>query len=602
MHLHRRHPDFRRYARTVRSAGAAVLIGLLCSTSHQAVRAQTASYTFYQINAGFSPAMDVNDDGTVVGWWFGPPVSPDPNTNSMGYVWTFGTGAQPIITDPATVRKFPLYTAVNDPTSALRISATGTIAGTECPSGCGTSDRHAAIWNSSQGLVDLGSFDINAQGSAAAGINNTNQVVGFSWGGGYNNFGPFIWSATNGLQPLSDLASGNNGSAYGINSYGEVVGACGGQQCYTAPDHYGSAFFWSPTVGFKTLPFVAGSQYDNAFAINDSGVVIGRTAIFDSATNTYTYRVFRWSAATGLEDLNAPTGYPELMDINNAGDIVVTTIETGGRVPYLYQSGTWTNLNQLMPSGTGFTLQLVEAINNKGWIVGAGTADPNGAELLQGFVIVPPNQAPVASDGTAPVTAGSSVSGTLIATDPEGDSLTYSIVSNGTKGTAAITDAATGAYIYTANVGSSGSDTFTFEANDGFADSNTATITVTITPAGTCATDISTTATVSSQGPTKLNKKTGRYTQSLTLKNGDGAVSGPVSLVLDSLGSNATLFNATGTTACTTPSGSPYINVDVGADSVFSPRERATVTLEFTNPSGQPVTYTTRVLAGAGNR
>jgi hypothetical protein len=231
--------------------------------------------------------------------------------------------------------------------------------------------------------------------------------------------------------------------------------------------------------------------------------------------------------------------------------------------------------------------------------VGLGTTDPNGAEFGQGFVIVPPNQTPLASNGTAFVVAGSSVSGTLVATDPEGDSLTYSIVSNGTKGTAAVTNSATGAYTYTANAGSSGTDTFTFKANDGFVDSNVVTITVTITPAGTCATDISATVGISSQGPLKLNRKTGRYTQSLTLKNGDGGVSGPVSLVLDNLSSNATLFNSSGTTACAAPSGSPYISVDVGADSVFSPRERATVTLEFTNSSGQPVTYTTRVLAGA---
>lgn len=213
-----------------------------------------------------------------------------------------------------------------------------------------------------------------------------------------------------------------------------------------------------------------------------------------------------------------------------------------------------------------------------------------------------PNRPPVASDGTASVTAGASVSGTLSATDPDGDSLTYSTVTTGTKGTAQITNTGTGAYTYTANVGSSETDTFTFKANDGFVDSNVATITVTITPAGTCATDISATVAISSQGARKLNKKTGRYTQSLVLKNGDGAVSGPVSFVLDSLSTNATLFNATGTTACATPSGSPYINVNVGTDSVFSPRERATVTLEFTNPSGQAVTYTTRVLTGAGNR
>jgi hypothetical protein len=117
-----------------------------------------------------------------------------------------------------------------------------------------------------------------------------------------------------------------------------------------------------------------------------------------------------------------------------------------------------------------------------------------------------------------------------------------------------------------------------------------------------CATDVSATVSVSSRGPLKLNKSTGRYTQTVTLKNGDGVVSGPMSLVLDNLSINATLFAADGLTACSTPTGSPYVNVNIGTDGVLSSKERPTVTLEFANPSGQPVTYATRILAGTGNR
>jgi hypothetical protein len=206
---------------------------------------------------------------------------------------------------------------------------------------------------------------------------------------------------------------------------------------------------------------------------------------------------------------------------------------------------------------------------------------------------------PVAAAGTAAVAAGASVSGTLQATDVDSAALVYSLVSNGAKGTAAITNAASGAYTYTANAGSSGTDTFSFKASDGTSDSGSATITVTIAP--TCAVDISASVAVTS-GSAKLNRKTGRYTQTVTLRNNGGAVAGPVSLVVDALGSNATLFNATGTTACAAPSGRPYVNVSVGPDNLFGARERATVTLEFVNPSGQDVTYTARVLAGAGGR
>jgi uncharacterized repeat protein (TIGR03803 family) len=41
-----------------------------------------------------------------------------------------------------------------------------------------------------------------------------------------------------------------------------------------------------------------------------------------------------------------------------------------------------------------------------------------------------------------------------------------------------------------------------------------------------CAADVSAVVAVASQGPLKLNRKTGRYTQTVTLKNGDGAMAG----------------------------------------------------------------------------
>jgi predicted outer membrane lipoprotein len=93
----------------------------------------------------------------------------------------------------------------------------------------------------------------------------------------------------------------------------------------------------------------------------------------------------------------------------------------------------------------------------------------------------PTNTAPTAADGTLMLNENTTVTGTLSATDSDGDTLTYSIVTNGTLGTAAITETATGAYTYTPNKDESGSDSFTFKANDGTTDSNVATITVTIT-------------------------------------------------------------------------------------------------------------------------
>jgi hypothetical protein len=94
-------------------------------------------------------------------------------------------------------------------------------------------------------------------------------------------------------------------------------------------------------------------------------------------------------------------------------------------------------------------------------------------------------------------------------------------------------------------------------------------------------------------GMARLDRKTGRYTQKVTLKNtSTTAFNGPISLALDGL-TGATLLNSAGTTACAQPAGSPYVEMEVEADATFSPRERAVVTLEF---SANPSAYTTRML------
>jgi LmbE family N-acetylglucosaminyl deacetylase/lysophospholipase L1-like esterase len=89
---------------------------------------------------------------------------------------------------------------------------------------------------------------------------------------------------------------------------------------------------------------------------------------------------------------------------------------------------------------------------------------------------------PAAIDGNFTTREDTSYQGTLQASDPNGHALTYSVVANGAKGTAVVTDATTGAFVYTPNPDANGTDSFTFKANNGGLDSSPATVTVTITP------------------------------------------------------------------------------------------------------------------------
>ena len=91
-----------------------------------------------------------------------------------------------------------------------------------------------------------------------------------------------------------------------------------------------------------------------------------------------------------------------------------------------------------------------------------------------------------------------------------------------------------------------------------------------------------------------------RFIQVVRVTNTSGAaINGPFTLVLDGLGSNATLSNASGKTACVIPGGRPLLTSDRTA---LAPRTSLVFQLQFSNPTKAAITYTPVVLAGAGDR
>jgi glucose/arabinose dehydrogenase len=120
-------------------------------------------------------------------------------------------------------------------------------------------------------------------------------------------------------------------------------------------------------------------------------------------------------------------------------------------------------------------------------------------------------------------------------------------------------------------------------------------------PATTCAADVSSTISIS-RGGIRFNPASGRYVQTLTIRNSSASsITGPFSIAFESLSATAAIFNGDGSTTCGGV-GQSYVNVLAGADNILSTGETATVTVEFSNPGGQPIQYTPRVLAGKGLR
>lgn len=108
----------------------------------------------------------------------------------------------------------------------------------------------------------------------------------------------------------------------------------------------------------------------------------------------------------------------------------------------------------------------------------AACSGGGGGGVTSPVIPVAMNTAPVAQNATASVqqdTSGNTV--TLMATDADGDALTYAIDTAPTSGTLTISgNTAT----YTPNAGYNGTDSFTFTANDGTVSSNVAMVDLTV--------------------------------------------------------------------------------------------------------------------------
>jgi hypothetical protein len=113
-------------------------------------------------------------------------------------------------------------------------------------------------------------------------------------------------------------------------------------------------------------------------------------------------------------------------------------------------------------------------------------------------------------------------------------------------------------------------------------------------------TDVSSQVAVSADG-LRRSRGTGIYMQSVTITNtGSTPLMGTLSLVLDGLTTGVILFNGSGYTSATSPSGSPYLNISL-ADGL-AVGQSVTVVLGFLDPTNAPISYNTRELLGVGMR
>jgi probable HAF family extracellular repeat protein len=228
-------------------------------------------------------------------------------------------------------------------------------------------------------IADLGTLNPRAMSEATA-VNGAGEVVGGSNGeailvhnGKISDLGPGTATGINSFgeiaggtsqhaflisggtrTTLPDLSNYGISSASGINDNHQIVGAS------DTASGYSHAVMWSKgaIVDLGTL----GGTQSVANAINNLGQAVGWAHTASEATHVFLYQ------NGTMTDLGTFGLDPVANAINNHGVIVGQS----GNGAWIWSNGSFQNLNNLIPSGSGFTLDNATAINDNGQIVANG--------------------------------------------------------------------------------------------------------------------------------------------------------------------------------------------------------------------------------------
>lgn len=277
-------------------------------------------------------ANDINDAGDIVG------ASTTAANRLRAFVWRNGS-----MTDLGTLGGFH--------SEAMAISPNGHIAGRSQTS---ASKYHATLW-SGGAITDL---TPSSEYAVANGVNSSKQVVGM-----VDNSKAFVWH-NNVLTLLGDLGGGCS-IAMDINDTEHIVGS----SCTTEVNKPHATLWHQGAV--IDLGVAPGQDDAGASAINLVGQIVGSSGTMDPETYEITSRAFLYDGV--LNVLPVPGSEAYAADVNDSGVVVGTMRAAGGLSKwhaYIYADGVVTNLNSLIPAGSGLHLAYGTAINNAGQIVG----------------------------------------------------------------------------------------------------------------------------------------------------------------------------------------------------------------------------------------
>jgi probable HAF family extracellular repeat protein len=257
-------------------------------------------------------------------------------------------------------------------TAGLALNDADTVVGWSVEDNATTGQRTTAtVWRNGK-VTDLGILPQDDD-VEAVGINNSGQIAGSGIGTGR------AWLYQNGTTTfLPPLPGGTTAEAFGISGDGQVLGVAN-TNASTVDAH---AVVWrgGRPVDLGVLPT---GSYAEARAMNGAGVAVGDASVHGDAFGGERHPVIY--ANGRVIDLwpDLQTTWAFAKGINSAGVVV-----GDGPVGWVYQNGTRTDLNTLIPAGTGYKIVAGEAINDAGQIV--ALAVPNGSPRQTVAVLLTP--------------------------------------------------------------------------------------------------------------------------------------------------------------------------------------------------------------------
>lgn len=344
-------------------------------------KAQSAIYTVTDLGTlggATSTACGINDLSQVVG------KSTIATGQLHAFLWQNG-----IIIDLGTLPglSFSEARAVNNRGQAVGDS-----------SAAGGPPFHAVLFENGE-VIPLGTLP-GGFASFAIGINDRGQIVGASRTA-IRDVHAFLWQKGE-IEDLGTLlASDHQGVARVLNSRDQVVGNSSAV-IGDPPAPPNRAFLWQDG-GFTDLGTLGGN-WAIAFGMNERGQIVGGSFLATGELRAFLWQdgvmtdlgtlggtssvaQSRFPASCNLQpDLGTLGTFSLANGINNRGQIVGRSIAANGEDhAFVWFGDLMTDLNSVIPGGSGWTLIEATSINSSGQIVGFGTI--NGQ--THAFVLTP---------------------------------------------------------------------------------------------------------------------------------------------------------------------------------------------------------------------